>query len=158
MKALAHPAGKRGFAFVIAALVAVATMLAGNGTRVSYAALRANAQPDVLVRFVKAGPGPTQTVLEVDVGGASTETTALISSAHRPRRFLLGRPMLEALESRILAADVPQLQARYGSPNPGGVFTETTTGTTTTTVYPPVSGPAGLHRLNLYLEQILAEH
>jgi hypothetical protein len=124
----------------------------------AYVAPLGLAQGGVLVRFVKAGPGPRQMVLEVNVRGSSTETSDLASSTHRSRHFRLGRLMLDTLDSRLHAADFPHLHARYGLPNPGGVFTATTTGTRTATVYPPASGPAGLRRLNLYLEQILNEH
>jgi len=118
----------------------------------------ASAEDGVLVRFVKAGPGPTQTVLEVNVGGASNETTDLGPSTHPSRHFQLGRSMLATLEEKLLAADFPRLNARYGLPNPGGVFTVTTIGARTATVYAPASGPAGLGRLNRYLELILTEH
>ena len=66
--------------------------------------------------------------------------------------------MLATLESRLLAADFPHLNAHYGLPNPGGVFTVTTSGARTVTVYPPASGPAGLGGLNHYLELILTQH
>lgn len=128
------------------------------GSSAAYVAPLASAQGRVLVRFVEAGPGPRQTVLEVDVGGSSTETSYLVPSTHHSRSFRLARPMLDTLESRVLAADFAHLDARYGLPNPGGVFTVTTTGTRTASVYPPASGPAGLRRLNLYLVQILNEH
>jgi hypothetical protein len=141
------------FAFVVAAV------LVGAGSGAAYVAPLASAQSGVLVRFVDAGPGPRQTILEVDIGGSSTETSDLVPApTHPSRRFRLSRPMLENLESKVLAADFPHLDARYGLPNPGGVFTATTTGTRTAAVYAPASGPAGLRMLNLYLEQILTEH
>jgi hypothetical protein len=150
-----RPSCRRQAGFV--SLLAAVLVAAGSGA--AYVAPLASAQRGVLVRFVEAGPGPRQTVLEVDVGGSSTETTDLVPSTHhRSRSFELDRPMLDTLESRVLAADFPQLDVRYGLPNPGGVFTVTTTGTRTTTVYPPASGPAGLRRLNLYLEQIVTKH
>jgi hypothetical protein len=136
----------------------LAAMLVTAASGVVCVAPIASAENGVLVRFAEAGPGPRQTVLEVNVGGASTETSDLIPSTHRSRHFLLGRPILATLESRILAADFPHLNARYGLPNPGGVFTVTTTGPRSVTVYPPGSGPAGLGRLNHYLELILTEH
>lgn len=157
MKLLAPTTGRRRFARVIAAAVAIAAMVAINGSATRDAVPAAIGQGGVLIRFVAAGPGPTQTVLDVAVSGAATETSALIRSTHRSR-FRLARLALEALESRILAADFPRLRARYGMPNPGGVFTETTSAAKTATVYAPSSGPPGLHRLNLDLEQIVTTH
>ena len=138
--------------------IVFAAVLLGAASAVAFGASFAAAQNGVLVRFVQAGPGPRQTVLQIDVGGSSTVTRDLVPTLHRSRHFQLGRPMLETLESRLLAADLSQLNARYGSPNPGGVFTVTTTGRRTSTVYAPASGPTGLDRLNLYLEQILGSH
>ncbi len=117
----------------------------------------ASTRAAVLVRFVEAGPGPGQTVLVVDVGGSSTATSDLaLSPGHgRSRRFGLDAIQLDMLGSRLRAADFPRLRTRYGLPNPGGVFTVTTTGARSATVYAGASVPTGLRLLNVYLEQIL---
>jgi hypothetical protein len=140
-------------------LVVVAAALLGARSSAAYLAPLASAQGDLLVRFVQAGPGPKQTTLEIETNGSSTETTGvLIPSTLPSRRFRLNDAMLVTLKSKLVAADFARLNARYGVPNPGGVFTVTTMGTRTATVYPPASGPAGLRVLNLYLEQILTAH
>jgi hypothetical protein len=136
----------------------LAAVLVAAGSGAVCVAPLASAEDGVLVRFVEAGPGPRQTILEVNVGGASTETSDLVPSTHRSRHFQLGKLMLTTLESTLHAADFPHLNARYGLPNPGGVFTITTTGAKSATVYPPASGPAGLAQLNDYLKRILTEH
>jgi hypothetical protein len=136
----------------------LATVLVAAASGAVHVAPLTAAGDGVLVRFVDAGPGPRQTVLEINADGASTETSDLVPPTHRTRHFRLGRVMLSTLESRLLAADFPHLDARYGFPNPGGVFTVTTTAARSATVYPPASGPAGLNRLNSYLKLIRTEH
>jgi hypothetical protein len=142
-----------------AGLVVLAAALLGAGSSAAYLTPLASAQGNLLVRFVQAGPGPKQTTLKIETDGLSTETTGvLIPSTLPSRRFRLNDAMLVTLKTKLVAADFARLNARYGVPNPGGVFTVTTTGTRTATVYPPASGPAGLRILNLYLEQILTAH
>jgi hypothetical protein len=136
----------------------LATVLVAAASGAVHVAPHAAAGDGVLVRFVDAGPGPRQTVLEINADGSSTETSDLVPATHRTSHFRLGGLVLATLESRLLAADFPHLNAHYGLPNPGGVFTVTTTAARSATVYPPASGPAGLGRLNHYLELILNEH
>jgi hypothetical protein len=139
--------------------VVLAAALLGAGLGAAYLTPLASAQGDLLVRFVQAGPGPKQTTLKIETNGSSTETTGVLIPSTLPSgRFRLNNAMLVTLKSKLVAADFARLDARYGVPNPGGVFTLTTTGTRTVTVYPPASGPAGLRALNLYREQILTVH
>jgi hypothetical protein len=136
----------------------LAAVLLGSGSGSAYLAPPASAESAILVRFVETGPGPKQTLLEVDVDGSATKISGLGPATQPARRFRLSALMLDTLQSRLVEADLPHLNARYGLPNPGGVFTVTTADARSATVYPPASGPVGLRRLNLYLEQIVAGH
>ncbi len=112
-----------------------------------------------LVTFEDAGPGPIEAVLTVSANGsARVSLTPLRSSTPSVRAFHLDAAGLGEVRSLLSGAGLPHLAGTYGAPNPGGVFTVVTSAHKSVEVFAAATVPAGLRRLDAYLDRLTRAH
>ncbi len=113
-------------------------------------------QAGPLLTFEQAGQcRPNEVLLTVSANGSATgepeaggrfdpERAGLPSRRRRARR----------LRSLLAGAGLPHLAATYGAPNPGGVFSVLTSAHKSVEVFAEATEPAGLRRLDAYLDRV----
>ena len=139
-------------------MVFVALGLAGTAVARSVAG-EADVQAGPLLTFERAGPGPNEVLLTVSANG-SARVSLKPAGASTPsvRAFHLAAAGLAELRSLLAGAGLPHLAATYGAPNPGGVFSVLTSAHKSVEVFAEATEPAGLRRLDAYLDRVTKAH